>query len=96
MLSSLRSELRELRKGHVKPVSRMLKHEVIMELEKLRGHQEKELKHEEKAVEKELVKAKVPRKVAEKVEEVQKAEHKKQVRKMKEEVEKKKSSPKKN
>ena len=92
MLSSLRSELRELRKGSVKPVSKMLKHEVIMELEKLRGHQEKELKHEEKAVEKELVKAKVPRKVAEKVEEVQKT----QVRKMKEEVEKKKSSPKKN
>ena len=91
MLSSLRSELRELRKGSVKPVSKMLKHEVIMELEKLRGHQEKELKHEEK----ELVKAKVPRQVAEKVEEVQKAEHKKQVRKMKEEVEKKKS-PKKN
>ena len=87
MLSSLRSELRELRKGSVKPVSKMLKHEVIMELEKLRGHQEKELKHEEK----ELVKAKVPRKVAEKVEEVQKT----QVRKMKEEVEKKKS-PKKN
>ena len=39
-LAELRKELRELRKEHVKPVSRMKKQDVAAELEKLRGMRE--------------------------------------------------------
>ena len=39
-LASLRAELRELRKTHVKPVSRMKKGDISVELEKLRGMRE--------------------------------------------------------
>lgn len=39
-VSALRKELRELRKTHVKPVSRMRKGDISAELEKLRGVRE--------------------------------------------------------
>jgi len=39
-LSELRKELRDLRKEHVKPVSRMKKSDISMEIEKLRGVRE--------------------------------------------------------
>ena len=39
-LSELRKELRDLRKEHVKPVSRMKKSDISMEREKLRGVRE--------------------------------------------------------
>ena len=39
-LAEMRKELRELRKEHVKPVSRMRKGDISSELEKLRGMRE--------------------------------------------------------
>lgn len=74
ILSELRKELRDARKGMIKPVSRMLKHEVIMELEKHRSSKPKqeESKAEEK-VEKVVEKVapkKVVKKAVEKVAEV--------------------------
>lgn len=39
-LAEMRKELRELRKGHVKPVSRMKKADIATEIEKLREKRE--------------------------------------------------------
>jgi len=39
-LAEMRKQLRELRKDHVKPVSRMRKGDIISEIEKLRGARE--------------------------------------------------------
>lgn len=79
-LADLRKELREIRKSEVRPVSRMKKHEVVMELEKRKGGKkvekvESESEAEEvkpkvaksvKKVEKVLEKAEAPAKVVKK------------------------------
>jgi len=39
-LADMRKELRELKKAHEKPVSRMKKHDISAELERLRHHRE--------------------------------------------------------
>ena len=39
-LQEMRKELRELKKAHEKPVSRMKKHDISAELERLRHHRE--------------------------------------------------------
>jgi hypothetical protein len=70
-LADLRKELKELRKGEVRPVSRMKKHEVVLELESRRGAKSSSedapvvVKKVEK-VKKILEKAKVPEDVVEK------------------------------
>ena len=76
-LSELRSELRGHRKSSMKPVSRMLKGEIIRELEHVKHRVEKEAKIVEKEVkdiidakkEKVAKVAKVAKKVVAKVEE---------------------------
>jgi hypothetical protein len=70
-LADLRKELKELRKAEVRPVSRMKKHEVAMELESRRGGKVVESSSEDepvvvKKVKKILEKAKVPEDVVEK------------------------------
>jgi hypothetical protein len=70
-LADLRKELKELRKTEVRPVSRMKKHEVAMELESRRGGKVVESSSEDepvvvKKVKKILEKAKVPEEVVEK------------------------------
>ena len=86
-LAELRKELREARKTEAKPVSRMKKHEVALELERRKGavkprsEKEAESSSDEEVVEKVkkvLKKAKVPeavvKKAEKKVEKVEKAE----------------------
>ena len=70
-LSDLRNELREHRKSSLKPVSKMLKHEVHLELEKHRSSKPKPVEVEEEeepevVVKKILKKAKAPEAVVKK------------------------------
>lgn len=73
-LAELRKELREARKTETKPVSRMKKHEVALELERRKGGSKKAVEPESSSdeeavvekVEKVLKKAKVPEAVVEK------------------------------
>lgn len=76
-LADLRKELKELRKAEVRPVSRMKKHEVAMELESRRGGVKSKVVESSsedeapapvvvKKVKKILEKAKVPEDVVEK------------------------------
>jgi hypothetical protein len=109
-LASLRSELRELRKESVKPVSRMKKGDIIAELERSHRREEKMEKvmhREEESVEMPVVK-RVLKKEHKKQEEAEEVEHKKEIKAVKKVVEKKspkvkepptpvkKASPKKN
>ena len=92
-LSDLRKELRELRKTEARPVSRMKKHEVVLELEKRKGGKKEEPKAEaavvkavkkaEKIVEKAEAPKKVVRKVVEKVEVEKSADVKKKSKSVK-------------
>lgn len=87
-LADLRKELRDVRKSEVKPVSRMKKHEVVLELEKRKGGSKKEepkaepkeapapaVKKAAKKVAEVMEKAEAPAKVAKKA--VAKVEEKK-------------------
>ena len=71
-LAEMRKELKDLRKKAMPvPVSRMKKGDVLAELDRLRGK-------EEKAVEKVMKEEAVPKKTVKKVEAVQKSAHKEQ------------------
>ena len=89
ILADLRRELRDIRKGMMKPVSRMLKHEVLSELEKHRPRRSDSTK-EEAPEPKKAVPKKTITKAEEKVEKVvaETSAPKKVVRKAVEKVEK--------
>ena len=70
VLAELRKELREIRKSMVKPVSRMLKHEVLSELEKHRPRSDSTKKSEPEPEPKKAVPKKTITKAEEKVEKV--------------------------
>lgn len=75
-LAELRKELRELRKAHCPPVSRMKKADIAKEVERIRGVPKTHMKEEpveEKKERIEKVKAKKVEKVKKEIEEVKKS-----------------------